>query len=284
MRILLIPNLNKPNAFSCTEAVIKKLNSLKIEVLMGRENIERLYKAKACFLPFEDALNLSDIVVAIGGDGTLIHAAKHALLADKPLFSINAGRLGFLSSLEQSELNLLERLIDGSYTVENRMILDCVFKSKTEEKRFTAMNDVTVTNGALSKIIELDVFSSESKVISYRADGIILSTPTGSTAYSLSAGGPVIEPSVSCIALTPICPHSLFSRTIIFDENREIIVRPSELNENPIYITVDGEDGTELTADSELRVKKSDKFVKLIHLNDKNFCSLIGGKFMVKTN
>lgn len=128
------------------------------------------------------------------------------------------------------------------------------------------------------------MFSEKSKVISYRADGIILSTPTGSTAYSLSAGGPVIEPSVSCISLTPICPHSLFSRTIIFDENREIIVRPSKLNLNPIYITVDGEEGTELLPDSEIVVKKSDKFVKLIHLKDNNFCDIIGGKFMIKTN
>ncbi len=284
MKAMVIPNLDKVNAKECTKRVILELNSLSIDVLLNDRHAEELSGVKACLVDFYKGIKSCDVVIAIGGDGTIIHAAKHAVEEDKPLLGINVGRLGFMAGLEMSELSQLVGLKNKSYSIEKRMLLECIHKTEDKENTYLALNDVVVSNGALSRIIELDISCDDKQIITYRADGIILSTPTGSTAYALSAGGPVIEPSINCISLTPICPHSLASRTVIFKKNSQITVKGSALNLHPIYITVDGEEGVKLKEHELIKVRRSEKTVKLITLKDKSFYEVLSNKFLLNQN
>lgn len=279
MNILLMPNLDKPNAAACTAAVAGKLISAGASVAMSLRYRELLPLPGVSYGEFFPTLAESDAIIAIGGDGTILHAAKHAVDEDKPLLGVNVGRLGFMAGLEVGELDLLERLLTGDYHVEERMMLDCIHHSQGGQQEHLALNDVVLSNGAVSRMIELDVHCAGRPVVSYRADGAILSTPTGSTAYALSAGGPIVEPSINCICLTPICSHSLFNRTVLFAENQTVQIRPSQLNRNPIYLTVDGEEGGQLAPGDVLEVKRSRKHLRLICLKDQSFYETLSQKF-----
>lgn len=281
MKAMIIPNLEKPTAKECTKEVADVLNKFGIEVLLCDYYNLILSDIKAQFLKYHEGINSCDVIIVIGGDGTIIHAAKHAVDSNKPLLGINVGRLGFMAGLEMSELSQLERLKDGNYNIEERMLLECVHHSSESQNKYLALNDIVVSNGALSRIVDLDISCDERYIMSYRADGVIISTPTGSTAYSLSAGGPIIEPSINCISLTPICPHSLLSRTVIFKKENVITVRGSKLNCHPIYITVDGETGANLKKQDFVEIRRSDKTVKLITLKDKSFYEVLSNKFLL---
>ena len=282
MTALIMPNLDKHNALECTELVVKKLNKYGIQSMMDIR-YETLFEINLIeYADFDDAIRKADLVIAIGGDGTILHCAKHAVTYDKPLLGINVGRLGFMAGLEMSELSLLKNLVDKSYKIEERMLLKCLHYSQDKIYEYLALNDVVVSNGALSRIIDLDVNCEGKHIISYRADGIIFSTPTGSTAYALSAGGPIIEPSLNSISLTPICPHSLVARTIIFSYEKTITVCGAKLNRHPIYITIDGQQGEKLEQADKIEIMCSPKTVKLISLNNKSFYEVLNQKFKLR--
>jgi len=279
MKAFIMPNLDKKNASECTKKVIDKLNKLGVESMLDEKYRNIFEDCSAVFADFFAGIYEADFVIAIGGDGTIIHSAKHAVEYDKPLLGINVGRLGFMAGLEMDELPDLQGLVSKSYNIQKRMLLKCKHYSDGVVNEYLALNDVVVSNGALSRIIDLDVLTNGKKIVSYRADGIILSTPTGSTAYALSAGGPIIEPSLNCISLTPICPHSLVTRTVIFSDEKTLVIRGSSLNLHPIYITVDGEQGARLEKEDYIEISKSQKKVKLICLNDKTFYEVLNQKF-----
>ncbi len=181
-----------------------------------------------------------------------------------------------------SELSPLKKLVDKSYKIENRMLLKCMHYSKDQVHEYLALNDIVVSNGALSRIIDLDVSCGGNHIVSYRADGIIFSTPTGSTAYALSAGGPIIEPSLNSISLTPICPHSLVARTVIFSYEKVLSVCESKLNLHPIYITIDGDQGEKLEKGDKIEIMCSEKTVRLISLNHNSFYEVLNQKFKLR--
>lgn len=225
-----------------------------------------------------EAVENADMAISIGGDGTIIHTAKDAAVLGKPVLGVNCGRVGFVAGLEPSELSLLSKLFDGSYTVDERMLLEItVIRDGVSHKAY-ALNDVTVTNGAVSRMIDLDVHLNGEFITEYRADGVILSTPTGSTAYSLSAGGPVIEPHMKCILLTPICPHSLFSRSVLFSDDSEVaIYRGRDSRENPV-VTVDGRLSETIGENDSIVVSRADISARFIKLNSKNFYRILDEK------
>lgn len=278
MQVLLMPNLDKPNAVPAAKAVAEQLSALGVGALLDQRLRAVLPLPEARYVPFEEAAAGCDAILAIGGDGTILHAARHAVAADKPLLGVNVGRLGFMAGLELSELGLLKKLVDGSYQTEERMLLDCLHDSRGKTKHTQALNDVVVSNGALSRMVDLDILCGGRELTSYRADGVIFSTPTGSTAYTLSAGGPIIDPAVSCICMTPICPHSLFSRTIMFSDRTVLCVRPSPIS-NPVYVTVDGRQGEELCRDDTLEIRRSKQVLRLIILKDRSFYETLSQKF-----
>ena len=278
MKALLIPNLSKKNVVSSVAKICEKLNALKIQPLINEEYKQELADSDCIFTEFFAGLEVCDVTIAVGGDGTIIHSAKHAAEADKPLLGINLGRLGFIAGLEIDELEKLSALIDGDYTTSRRMMLSATHTSNGRQQKYTALNDVVVTKGEISRMVDLEVFCSDRLVGEYRADGIIFSTPTGSTAYSMSAFGPIIDPTLESISMTPICPHSLSARTLLFSSENKICVKVSPKSKGETYITIDGEQAIKFRSDDSLTISKSDTFVNIININNKKFYQVINDK------
>ncbi len=280
MNVLLVPNLDKDHAADCVRQTVETLLSLGCGVLLDTRHRTRFGETGADFGPFDEQLARADLLIAIGGDGTILHGAKHTLDAGKPLLGINAGRLGFMASLERSQLGYLERLVRGEYTVEHRMLLEVTHRAANGAQRYQALNDAVLSKGGISRMVDLDVLCKGRLVGSYRSDGVIFSTPTGSTAYALSAGGPIVDPSVETILMTPICPHSLTSKAMLFAADAELIVQPNEANREDVYLTVDGEDAVKLGKEDTVEIRRSDKTVRLIRLTDRSFYEIVSDKLM----
>ena len=279
-RIALIPNLTKNGAYEESLKAIRLLKSFGGKILMTADLSEKYSDNDIAFFESNEVLiQKCDAVVTIGGDGTIIHAAKHAANFEKPLLGINMGRLGFVAELEPNELPMLERLFSGDYNVEKRQMLKVTLKSKSGSKSFFALNDAVISRGSMTKIIDLDVWLKKSYICHYRADGLIVSTPTGSSAYALSAGGPVIEPSMSCILMTPICSHSLFSRPVLFNPSSEILVNAASREDTDLTLTIDGETTIPITADDTVVITTAEIYAELIVLKDKTFYRVLSDKF-----
>ena len=212
MIVAVLPNLDKKGSAQVVE---------KLGVLLKQQGIEAylpdsIFGTDFLHLPEEDLYKKADVIITIGGDGTIIRYAKRAALEGKPVLGINAGRMGYLADIEQNELELLKKLTTGEYRVEERMMLSVrVMEDGRETARHIALNDAVITSGFISRIIDISVGVADD-FIHYRADGLILSTPTGSTAYSMSAGGPIIDPLTRNFCVTPICSHSLSAKPILF--------------------------------------------------------------------
>jgi len=224
----------------------------------------------------DDVLNC-DIVITIGGDGTILEVAKEAAELEKPLLGINTGRLGFMANLETSELtsphetDWLQRLKNSDYSISVRMLLNVM----VDNKNYTALNDVVLHREATSRLPEFAVFRGNHEVLKLRADGMIVTSPTGSTAYSLSAGGPIIQPELECFMVTAVCPHTLFNRPMIFPTNTPLYVRTKNVS-----AIVDGYVVAELTVESDITVLKSDACLKLIDIDGNSFYNSIHNKLM----
>ncbi len=217
----------------------------------------------------------SDVVVALGGDGTIIHVAKRAAAFGKPVLGINFGRMGFMAGLEADELPLLQALIDGRYTLDKRMMLSVRIRAGEEVMETEVLNEVTISRGSYPQVAELEILSEGAKVARYRADGVIAAAPTGSTAYSLSAGGPVVDPSVRCILLTPVCPHSLHVGSYIFNEHACLTVRnPS----GPVLVTSDGKESVELPAGGSVAITGSKREACFIRIKPQAFYDVLRRK------
>ena len=217
------------------------------------------------------ALEGTDAAVAIGGDGTIMHVAKAAAMVGCPVLGINGGRLGFLAGLEPEELPRLTDLLEGGYAVEQRALLDITVHTAEGETTLTAMNEAVISRGSLSRLVDVTVHSGEQEILTCRGDGIIVATPTGSTAYSLSAGGPVVDPAVDCLLLTPVCPHSLDSRSRVLPADAVLTLQATAADGAPAFITVDGEQNISLTAADRVTVRRAATTARLIRLTDTTF-------------
>lgn len=226
----------------------------------------------------DECLATCDVVIALGGDGTIIHCAKRAAAFDKPVLGINSGRLGFMAGLECNELDKLACLLHGEYTVEHRMLLDVTVSSAEGECHGTALNEAVVSRGALSRMLEIRVENNGIPVASYPADGVIVATPTGSTAYSLSAGGPVVDPALECLLLTPICPHSLHTRPYLFPCQAQLTLIPHHRQGVPVFVTVDGEEALPVPPDGVVQVKRSQTEAALIRMKEQSFYETLDKK------
>lgn len=226
----------------------------------------------------DDCLAACDAVIALGGDGTIIHCAKRAAAFGKPVLGINSGRLGFMAGLECNELDKLTCLLRGEYTVEHRMLLDVTVSSAEGERHGTALNEAVVSRGALSRMLEIRVENNGIPVASYPADGVIVATPTGSTAYSLSAGGPVVDPALECLLLTPICPHSLHTRPYLFPCQVQLTLIPGHRRDVPVFVTIDGEEALPVPPDGVIQVKRSQTEASLIRVKEQSFYETLDKK------
>ena len=225
----------------------------------------------------------TELIIVIGGDGTFIHTAKDLIDLQVPIIGINMGNLGYLTEIDANHYeNDLEQLAEGNYHVEDRMLIDGeILRDGQVINRDIALNDVVLNRSQTLGIIDYEVRVNQKFLNRYSADGIILSTPTGSTGYNLSAGGPVVYPSAEIILATPICAHTLNSRTIVFSADAEIEVvvkgRSSERNQQKI-VSFDGQSEIVLENEDVIRVRKSDKITKILRLDDISFVEHLGKK------
>lgn len=279
MKIALLPNLTRECALQVTSDVCKYLDSLGV-CYYFEDALQAQIPSAYSFLPTEELLSHCDVVIAIGGDGSLIHAAKKAVTYGKPVLGVNAGNLAFMAGIEKNELHLLKDLICGEYVIDPRMMLDVFCQAPCDQAPVGlghCINDVVVARGEQIKLIDLDVIADGKLVNHYYSDGIILSTPTGSTAYSLSAGGPVVDPKIESILLTPICTHSLFARSLIFESHSEICVKIPEDGED-IYISCDGDPSFRVAPGSVLTVKKAERYADFIRIKNDSFIDVLNSK------
>ncbi len=275
MVVAVLPNLDKPG---CSEAVEKLAKILKKEGITAYLP-DTIVAAGYNYAPEEELYTLADVIITIGGDGTIIRYAKVAAKYDKPVLGINAGRMGYLANLEQNELELVARLKDNNYFTERRMMLQIsVVENGKTVGEYTALNDAVITSGFISRIIDVSATVAGDS-ISYRADGLIISTPTGSTAYSMSAGGPIIDPLMQSMCITPICSHSLAAKPILMSANSTIKLKAFSKKRTDIFLTVDGRKVCAVKPFTEIYIKKSPEFVKLIRLNNRSFYKTLSYKF-----
>lgn len=270
MNVALIPNFSKNNAHEAACEVVNVLINSGHFVYSTEEICKDLEKVIA-----EKTENLSkicDIFIAIGGDGTIINTAKIA--NGKKILGVNMGRLGYLANFEREEIPKIPEIISSECHCEERMMIDISVSNKFVG---SALNE-GVISAPLSKLLDFEV-SVNTSAYTYRADGLIISTPTGSTAYTLSAGGPVIDPVMKSIIYTLICPHSLFNRSMVFSENTMIDVKVMPKKGEKVLLTIDGRNPIEIKEGNLINFKKSDKTVKLIIHKEKNFFNQINNKF-----
>jgi len=221
----------------------------------------------------------AQLLVSLGGDGTLLAVARKAAEYGIPVLSFNLGRLGFLTEIEIADADMaFDALLSGEYTTEKRMMLKVEIKGKEgKTKNFTALNDVAVAKASFARIIHLKAYINGELVNFYPADGLLVSSPTGSTAYSLSAGGPIISPDMECMLLTPICPHSLNIRPIVTDSKSVIRIEVIDKNRD-VLLTVDGQEGTSLSDGDIVTVGKLEFNTKLLRIRHRNFYKVLRAK------
>ncbi len=275
MVVAVIPNLDKRGSSDMVEKIGAYLKSCGITAYLPDNICCAGYK----FAGESELYELADLIITIGGDGTIIRYAKRAAADNKPILGINAGRLGYLADIEQNEYKLLSKLKTKEYNIESRMMLNIkIVENNKTVGEYEALNDAVITSGYISRIIDISAFIGNDR-INYLSDGLIISTPTGSTAYSLSAGGPIIDPLSECFCVTPICSHSLAAKPIILGSDRGIKLKAISKKRSDIYLTIDGRKAANVKPYTEIFITKSKKTVKLIRLNDRSFYKTLSLKF-----
>lgn len=271
MNIFICANVSKEKSLETVDAVMNKIKSLDFDVTGFSDSREVSPEA-------ELLIQKSDMIITIGGDGTIIRWGRYAAKYAKPLLGINTGRLGFMTALEYNDIDRLERLKSGEYTVTERMLLEVDYSNSDDT--YIAVNDVVFTKNKYAKLPEFCVNVDGYEVTRIRADGIIFSTPTGSTAYSLAAGGPIIAPDARCIEFTPLCAHSLFGRPMIFSSDSEISVSFKGYEKSGVIINVDGDDDLDFNENDIVKIRKSSFALKLVDIDGGGFYNAVHNKLM----
>ena len=284
MKIILSPNPYRDKGLKTAQAAARILNNAQVETRIclpfpmegGKIEFPRHVRLSS----MQEELPDADILVCFGGDGTILHAAKDANAYGIPILGVNLGSVGFMAEVEQSELSLLSKLAVGKYTVEPRMMLDVtVTREKQTVFSALALNDAVITKGAVARVVEMEVLSDQVPITSYSGDGVIISTPTGSTAYSMSAGGPIVEPTAENIILSPICPHSIINaRSFVLDHRRTLTVRVKDLSRKTVYLSVDGGKSYRLRSGDQLQIRRARTQTQLIRLTSRSFYEIVTQK------
>ena len=284
-KIGLITNNNKQKAVNVALHVYEYLLERKINVLLlAEDNLPVKYKLPS--VSSDDFSASADAIISVGGDGTFLRAARYSFKRQIPVMGINVGNLGFLTEVNLKDYTTaIDDLLKGSYKIEERMLLEMVIQRGKKiivdnDGAFTALNEFTLARDMMSKIIDLEVIVNGLDIISFRADGIIIATPTGSTAYSLSAGGPIVEPMNESVIITPICAHSLFARSMVISPRNNLEIKLKSKNKNDI-LSVDGtKKDIFLHGGDILKINKSELKLKLITFNNNIFFKVFKEKLL----
>ena len=277
-KVILCPNPYRDNDLEVAKQSKELLEQVGFETVVclpfQREGYDDLGMP---IRPLQQEIKSADLLLAFGGDGTILHLARTVALNNVPVLGINLGSLGFMSELEPNELDRLKDLANWDFTVESRMMLDVtVIRDGRSVYNNIALNDAVISKGSIARVVRLEIFTEEGFLTRVGGDGVIVSTPTGSTGYSMAAGGSIVEPTAQNLLLTPICPHSMRSTAYVLAPDHVITVEAAEANRKFVYLSVDGGKAFSL---NKVRVSKSRHTTKLVRLSKKSFCEILDKKF-----
>ena len=282
-KIILTPNPYRDKDFQTVRDAVNILKEAGAEVRVCLPfEVDRSYELPKDirFSRLDRELNGASMIVCFGGDGTILHMAKTATRHGIPILGVNIGTMGFMAELESTELDQLRRITTGDYTIDSRMMLDVtVHRDRDIIFHDIGLNDVVITKGAIARIVHLEVKCDGVRAMECGGDGIIVATPTGSTAYSLSAGGPIVEPEAKNILVTPICAHDIASRCIVASDQRVITVGLTKNARRNAFLSVDGGKALRMNIGDVATVKKSNLTTKLVRLKDRSFYDVVAMKF-----
>jgi len=284
MLIGIIANITKENVFEVVSTLTKQLKANGLDYLLTKTLLEEKKKIKIeldeDFLSNDSEIyEKSDMIISIGGDGTMLSTAYHAQLHDKPVLGVNLGKLGFLAEADISQIDeIINDIKNGNYKIQKQMVLTADCDTYPKEKLY-AINDIVIDKGGWPKMIELTAWVDGEYVASFNADGVIVATPIGSTGYSLSTGGPVVSPLVGAITLCPISAHSLTMRPLVLSSEQEIIIKIDSLHDE-IQISCDGQRVYHFPPPLEVKIKKSEKPLKLVHTSLTTYFETLRNKLL----
>lgn len=269
---------NHPDAVKVAREVTRWLRARGMEVLLEKVLARNMGEGETgCERAAIPAT--VDLIIVLGGDGTLISVARQICGRSVPILGVNLGSLGFLTEVTRGELFLsLEKVLKGDYDLSDRMMLEAVVRRNGEQAgRFCVLNDVVINKGAIARIIDMEVSVDGAYLTTFKADGLIIATPTGSTAYNLSAGGPIISPGLHCLVVTPICPHMLANRPLIVSDTVAIRIEVKFRDED-VVLTADGQVGMDLVAGDVVEVRKAARSTRLIKSPSKDYFEVLRTK------
>ncbi len=283
LTIGIIANITKQSVAGVIDNLILNLKKHKFDFLLSnsllelKEHIENANEN--IYVTIDELFTRSDIVISIGGDGTMLNTAYCAQFTETPILGVNFGKLGFLAEIDINKIHtLVDDIKNHQYTIEERLILTADCKQHTIEPLY-AINDIVIDKAGWPKMIEITVSVDNEYVTSFSADGLIIATPTGTTGYSLSAGGPIVSPKAEVITLSPICPHSLTMRPLVLPNNQEITIRVDSLHKE-VQVNCDGQRVFAFAPPLELTVKKGERPIKLIHTTSTTYFEILREKLL----
>jgi NAD+ kinase len=284
MLIGIIANITKENVFEVVQSFLTKLKKNKIDYLLTKSLVEEKNNLKIevfeDFTPDDkEVYEKSDVIISIGGDGTMLATAYNAQFYDKPVLGINLGKLGFLAEANIDQIDkVISDLKNGNYDIDKRAIITGEVEDYKSEK-FYAVNDIVIDKGGWPKMIEITIWVDGEFVTTLSADGLIVATPTGSTGYSLSVGGPIVIPQTDVFILSPISPHSLTVRPLVLPGDKELLIKADSLHDT-IQVNCDGQRSYSFPPPMEIKIKKSDRSLKLVHTSLTTYFETLRNKLM----
>ena len=287
MKIILMPNPYRDKQFKTVREARRILEACGAEVKLCLPfDVDRDLPLPdgLVFDDLKTQLRGADMLVCFGGDGTILHASKLAIANHLPILGVNIGTMGFIAELESGELELLRKIPQKQYTLEPRTMLDVTVTGASGQVllRETALNDAVITKGAIARVVQMSIHCDGVEAANFSGDGVILCTPTGSTAYSLSAGGPIVEPAAKNYLITPICAHAMQAKSIVVAPKRVVDVYMGKVGRHNAFLSVDGGRAFRLNMGDRITVRVSDKVTRLVRLKDTSFFEILNRKFMDK--
>lgn len=282
-KITLMPNPYRDRGYQITRSVEQLLRQSGAEVKICLPfHVDRSHELPRDlrFVSIEEALRECQGLICFGGDGTILHAARLVGSRCIPILGINTGSMGFMAELECNELPLVLKLVTGDYSLDTRMMIHvAVRRNGRSVFEDNALNDAVVTKGAVARVIQMGISVDGQEAMEFDGDGIVISTPTGTTAYSMSAGGPIVEPGAENIVVTPICAHRMSIRSLVLAKERTVSTRIGRIGKRSAFLSVDGGKAFRLSAEDEVIVTASGRSIDLIRLKDTSFYGVLNHKF-----
>lgn len=280
-KVILCPNPRRDLGYKTTKEVKKILESAGLQTAVCLPFKSEEKDPQLHFGILAQELRGADLIISLGGDGTILHLARQAAAKRVPILGINMGSLGFMAELEPSEIQMLAHIHEKPLKTHRRMMMDvAVLRNGETVYSSTALNDAVVSKGAVARVIRLQVFADQDRLLDIDGDGVIVATPTGSTGYSMSAGGPVVEPTAQNFVISPICAHTIRASSYVLSTERQVIIRAVEPGKKPVFLSVDGGRAFSLRPGDEVRIKRSKYETELVRLTNRGFSEILESKML----